>query len=263
MAKLKDAEGNEIEVLTKDEVAEMVNGAVTSAAKKFPKVEDIVKKTAEKISESLAPTIDEALKAHDEKRKAERGGNDDDDAAGKKKGEKTPDPQLAAVQSQLADLTKKYDAEKSAREAAEKKARDDKAFSELRSSLQPHVRAELLDDLANNLFHIKKVVRVDDDGTILMKVEDTEYELKDGVPNYLKTKSALPYIPAPGQRKGNGNGTDETDPRGRRVNLDSNGLPKYDKPAATDEERIRRSQEQAAAIAKKLESEGKLGNTLF
>lgn len=115
-------------------------------------------------------------------------------------------PEVAALTQQLADMKAKLAQEGEQRAAAEKKARDDRAFSDLKSFLAPTVRPEMLEVIANHLFHIQKTVEVDETGNAIFKgtrsnygiTEDVAFPLKDGVDQWLKSDAAKPYLPAPG-----------------------------------------------------------------
>lgn len=115
-------------------------------------------------------------------------------------------PEVAALTQQLADMKTKLTQEGEQRAAAEKKSRDDRAFSDLKSQLASQVRPEMLNVIASHLFHIEKSVEVDDTGNAIFKgkqtnygiTEDVAYPMKDGVEQWLKSDAAKPYLPAPG-----------------------------------------------------------------
>lgn len=116
-------------------------------------------------------------------------------------------PEMQALQAQLEEFKTKFTHETAARVAAEKKSRDDKAQSELRTHLQPHVKPDLLDILTDHLYRGKGVVDFEEDGTPIFKSkkadgwggeEDVRMPLRAGVDQFLKSNEAKPFMPAPG-----------------------------------------------------------------
>lgn len=174
-----------------------------------------------------------------------------------KGGEGKPDPKITALESTVAELKNQLKVEAAERQKAvdEGKAKDAKAA--LRSALTPHVRPEALDLAVRDLFDAQKRVTLDENGNALIKVkrkdyagadEEVDMPLADGVGHWLKTSEGKFFAPPPG---GGGN-----DPKGgqgprRTTQLGSDGLPKYDTPATTDAERVRRAQEREEAFRAK------------
>lgn len=167
------------------------------------------------------------------------------------KEEKKVDPALTAMRAQVEELQKSYAAERTAREKAESKQREDRAFGDLKDSLKSKVRPEMLDFVAKNLFYADKRVEFDTDGNPLFKVrkapsaglpeEDMLMPLSDGISNWAQSKEAAIFIPAPTTQQ------PQQQQRGRMPTTTpqqmTNGLPKYDKPANSDEEKVRRAME--------------------
>lgn len=185
--------------LTEADIGNLVNAAVTNHLKRF--------------AEKTLPTILEAsLKPHLEKITAAPTPPPGDEGEQAPKGSKKDkkDPELLALQDQFKAVQEQLAAEKTAREAVEKKARDDKAYSELRSSLEGKVRPELVDLVASHLFHVEKRVAFAEDGSVLFRakqplyqgsteMEDVELPLRAGIDGYLKGDNAKAYLPAPSQ----------------------------------------------------------------
>ena len=168
-------------------------------------------------------------------------------------------PEMAAMQTRLDDMRKQLDLQQSRAESAEKKAREDRAFNDLRSALSPHVRPDMLDLAARDLFISQRRVEFDADGTPLFKTkrsigpglgdEEVQLPLSDGVAQFLKSKEAAPFLPAPGGQSNPNSRGGTRMPTDRPTGLHPNGLPKYDKPASTPEEKVRRAYEREQAIA--------------
>ncbi len=163
-----------------------------------------------------------------------------------------PDPKVTALESQLADVKKLLAAEAAERQKAVDEGRAKDARAALRSALTPHVRADALDIAVRDLFDAQKRVTLDENGRALIKVsradysgapEDVDMPLTDGVAQWIKTSEGKFFAPAPG-------GTQETrggaGPR-RSTATGRDGLPQYDGPATTDEEKVRRAEERESA----------------
>lgn len=170
---------------------------------------------------------------------------------------KQPDPEVAALKAKLDEVTDKLKTEAEARQKAveEGKAKDAKAA--LRSALTPLVRPEALDLAVRDLFDAQKRVTLDENGNALIKVrrkdyagadEEVDMPLSDGVGHWIKTTEGKFFAPPP-----SGGGADPKGGAGprRSVQLGSDGLPKYDTPATTDAEKVRRAEEREAAFRQK------------
>lgn len=174
-----------------------------------------------------------------------------------KPGEGKPDPKISALESKLAEVTEKLKAEAAERQKAVQEGRDKDARAALRSALTPLVRPEALDIAVRDLFDGQKVVTLDEQGNPLIKVRRKDYAgadevvdmpLSDGVGHWIKTNEGKFFAPAP-----NGGGNDPKGGQGprRSVQHGNDGMPKYDTPATTDDERVRRASEREAAIRAK------------
>jgi hypothetical protein len=162
------------------------------------------------------------------------------------------DPAMSALQAQIAELTKKNEAAEKARAAAEQKQRDESTFSSLKGLLNG-VKPDLQDAAAKLLFHVDKRVEFDESGNPLFRMKKDDgnevlLPLDSGVEHWLKSKEAMPFLPAPasGGAAGRGGRAPGGIPSGRSAN----GMPTYDKPATTDFEKVSRAKEQAAALEK-------------
>lgn len=174
-----------------------------------------------------------------------------------KKQQKQADPALAAMRAQVEAMQASLAEANTKRERAEAKQREDKAFGELKDALKNKARPDMVDLLAKNFFYADKRVEFDDEGNPLFRVkrstpgladEDVLMPLQEGVNQFLGSKEAAPFLPAPVP-----GGT--TQQRGSRMpvqtthgSLGPNGMPKYDKPATTDAEKIRRALEKESIL---------------
>lgn len=230
--------------MSAEEVTAMVTGANERMKKTLTaEIEKSLKTFTEQLPDLLKPQL-EALKTELPK---------PDD----KPPENKPDPKILALEQKLADTLKAVDAAEKARVAAEEKSRNESAKSALRSALAAHVRPEALDTVTKILFDADKRVTFGEDGSPLLKVrkapvagmpeEDMELPLTDGVSSWLKSDDAKLFLPAPGGTGDPKRGT----PPARSSALGKDGMPQYDAPATTDDERVRRADERAAALAAK------------
>ncbi len=156
-----------------------------------------------------------------------------------------PDPKMTALEQRLAQMDTELKESKAAREKAENKQREDRSFGDLREVLKSKVRPDMVDFVAENLFYAKRRVEFDADGNALFKSKRSDGEevllpLADGVATWLASKEAAGFLPAPDP---------QNNQRGTRMptTKQTGGMPKYDAPATTDEEKVKRAQERAAA----------------
>lgn len=225
---LKDASGADVQVPTAEEIAEMITGATRS------QIEKATKKLATDITKGSSDAMSEALKAYEAKRAEES-------PPVVTPGEKKPDPELAAMKRQLEEQGKILEIERKARVEAETSRRQESARTQVLSQIDGVVRPELKEFLQDYLYHR---VEFDESGAPLIKVGgDEPLPLKDGIASFLKSKEAGAFIPVqqPGGKPGAGG---KPPPAGNRPS----GLPTYDKPAASDEERARRAYEREQAL---------------
>lgn len=230
-----NAEDNKQTGIDPTEIANLVNSAVTAQ----------LKRALPKALEGVTQTLNEAIKQQLGELKLPAKSEDEE-----------PKDKAARPNPELLDLRQKYEAmqaklsdAEAKRETAEKKRRDDKAYSDLRGALlKGGVRPDMLEDLADLLFHGRKQVQFDDDDQPLLKVkfsrskgiaeEEQLLPLEAGVTQLLKTPMAGRYLPPPGGASGGNDGS------GKRPGR----APKYDGPATTDEERDRRITERLEAL---------------
>lgn len=229
------------------EVTDMVTGANERMRKTLEKT---VADTVAAATKGLAESLPALLKTQLEALKSELPKPDD-------KPTDKPDPKYLALEQQVIDLKKAAEASATAQKAAEEKARNEGAKNALRAGLSKHVRPDSLEVVTDLLFDARKKVSFGEDNSALFKVrrspytgapeEDVDLPLTDGIAAWLKSDDAKMFLPAPG----GGGGDDKKRGNPRATNLGKDGLPTYDAPATTDEERVRRADERAAALAEK------------
>ncbi|WP_437767173.1 hypothetical protein WME77_09095 [Sorangium sp. So ce764] len=105
------------------------------------------------------------------------------------------DPEIS---KQIEDLRTQLKKERETTARERRAAREEKAFAELRSELNGKVRPEAVDTVAKLLFHADRRVVVGDDGSLAFKHGDAEYDLRGGLAEYLKSRDAAMFLPAPG-----------------------------------------------------------------
>lgn len=228
--------------LSEEDVGRIVNAAVTSQLKRL-----------------LPASISEAM-----------GGLKFDDqinAALAKIQEKPADPpgspkpaNKSDLEKQLQELSAKLEAADAARAAADKarveteQARQfDAANTAFRAALQPKLRPELLDVAVSHWGSTQKRLKLDEAGSPVLRVkrapykgapeQDEDLPIAEALPLLLASEEAKPFLPAPAPMPGRGG----TGPRP----TGSNGIPSYDAPANSDEERAQRVMAKEAAIRAK------------
>lgn len=221
---LKDASGQDVQVPTPEEIAEMITGATRSQIEKANKKlgDELLKKLGDSLTETLKPIQEQIAKPP---------------AAAGDDGKTSPE--LAAMKRQLEEQTKVIEIERNARLEAEKKQRQDSARASVFSSIDAAVKPELKEFLGDYLYNR---VEFDEAGAPLIRVGgDDPLPLKDGIASFLKSKDAGAFLPAPTAKLGAGQ---KAPAAGQR----QGGLPTYDKPANSDEEKVRRAMEREQAL---------------
>ncbi len=218
------------------DISNVVNSAVSSHLKRF-------------VEKQLPGIFAEALKPFQEQVAKLQAPPPADDEKSKNK----QSPEMTALQTQLEEMKTRFAQETEQRIAAERKAREDRAYSEFKGMLAKNVRPEMLDMVADHLFLIKKIVEVPESGNPTFKgsrtqygiTEEVAYPLKDGVDNWLKSDDAKPFLPAPSA---------STTPTSKRQLISPTQLPpNFDPATATAEQKLQAAseleQKYAAALA--------------
>ncbi len=190
-----DSDSSQPQYVTEDRLAAIVNAAVTGHLKR-----------------SLGKEIGSALEAYDTKRRAEKAARKAEEDAEVTRGApvaKQPSPEVAALEKRLSDMQAMMRSAQEEAASERQRAREHKAYGDLKSELNGKVRPEALDAVADLLFHARKRVSVDEDGNTLFAIRqapakglpdaDVNYPLSDGVREFLKTKEAALFVPSPGQ----------------------------------------------------------------
>lgn len=221
--------------LTEEDVGRIVNAAVTGHLKReLPKLTSSFADTLKPIQDQLAALTKPAAEI----------------PPGDKPLRGAPDPELAAMRAQHEELKKSFEAERKAREAAETRARNDSTRTAILAAIDPLVRPESKRMVADWLF--QNSVEFDENGSALFKLkkspgagmpeEDVQLPLEAGVREFLKSKDAewlIPQragVPKPGSKM----------PQSAAATRGQ--IPQYDKPATTDEEKVRRAMEREEVV---------------
>jgi hypothetical protein len=194
--KIKDSEGNEHELLTKDEQTEMVTGAINRSTKKLG--DDLTKRIGDSVGASLAETLSafetKVTGLVEEKTAA---------PAKPKPGESLDienHPAFKGLQKQLADSAKKIADAETATQFANAKAKD----QSLRTTLQERLTKAGFDPkrvhlALGTLIDAQKRVRYGDDDSIVFKGDDNEeVDLETGLKAWSQTDDAKTYMPPRG-----------------------------------------------------------------
>lgn len=221
--------------VTEDAIAQIVNAAVSSHLKRSlgKAIEEAIKPVAEQLSQ--LKTAREEAPPQDTKKKSD------------------VDPEVVALKKQVADLTTAMQRSAEEAAAAQRQAREEKAYASLRDQLQGKVRPEAL-PIALDVIRARKLLTINEDGTVTfrhraalakgMEEQDHEFPLDRGVGEFLKSKDAALFLPAPGgpgPRQGNRPPHAPT-PQPRPE------APRYDQPALTEWEQDRRIDERLAKL---------------
>ncbi len=231
------------------ELAKIVNAAVTSHVKRGlgPAIAEAIKGVNWGETLKLDEVLDGKLAKLLEETDGDEGGKGGQQPA-------KPDPKITALESKLAEVTKKFEIEAAERQKAVQEGRDKDARAALRSALTPLVRPEALDIAVRDLYDAQKVVTLDEQGNPLIKVRRKDYAgadevvdmpLSDGVGHWIKTNEGKFFAPAPGS--GGEGPKGGQGPRRGNPQLGRDGLPHYEQPATTDAEKLRRAEERQAA----------------
>lgn len=231
--------------MSPEDIAKMITGASERTRKALAA-------DTEKQFKGLVDSLPEMLKGHVEALQAQVPKPDDKPADAK------PNPEMLALQQKLAAMEAGMKERDAALEEAANRSKADGARNDLRAALAPHVRPEALDMTAQLLFDAQNRVSVGEDGQALFKLrqspmagmpeEDMELPIKDGIATWLKSDDAKFFLPAPNAPAA---ATPRGSPVARQVKAGADGMPSYDAPANNDEERVRRADERAQALAAK------------
>lgn len=196
--KIKDAEGVEHELLTKEEQAEMITGAVKAHTKNLST--DLTKKLGDLLTAGLGETMT-AFEAKVDAKLQESA-----KPVPPKPGEAPPQvdieshPAFKGMQKQLADATKKIAEAETATQAERAKAKD----AALRTTLQEKLIKSGIDPKRAHLalgvlVDAQKRVRYADDDSIIFRGDDNEdVDLETGLKAWTQTEDAKTFTPPRG-----------------------------------------------------------------
>lgn len=230
------------------EVGNFINAAVTAQLKRF----------AEKqLPDVLKGHLESAMKPVLEKLSAPPPAPQGDDEEQRPKGKKSaPSPEVAALEQKLQDTLKALKDAEDRRVATEKKAREDRAYSEFKVELGKHVRPDVLDMVADYLFRAQSVVDVQEDGNAYFKStrnsygieEDIRLPIKDGVESWAKSDAAKPFLPSPG--------VSHADPLTKKKVVMAPMPKDIDLDKATPEQKVQMAMQKAEELGRKLAEQG-------
>lgn len=157
-------------------------------------------------------------------------------------------PEYAALEQKLHEIEKRATANADRASAAEKKQREDRAFSELRQGLTGKILPDFQDMVASHLFQVQKALDFEEDGTPVFTMrqktaygdEDLRLPIKDGIDAWLKSDAAKPFIAPPG--------SSSASPKPRSTGPTFTNTQQFDPKTASDEEKILNAMEIARAI---------------
>lgn len=174
---VKGADKEESGSIKQEDIAKMVNAAITSHLKRL----DFDTKISTALETALTP-FKESMSAKKEPTQATS---------------QSVDPQVLELRKQLEVLQKtlKEKDEKVAMQA--KTSREKEAFSQLKTLVSGKVRPEAVDAVSKLLFHADKKISVSEDGQMSWVDGENEIDVESGLKQYLKSKEAAIYLPAP------------------------------------------------------------------
>lgn len=97
------------------------------------------------------------------------------------------------VRKELAKMKAELRAEKA-------KAREEKVFSDVRSRLSGKVRDDAV-DLALKVFRADQKIVIDEEGNTVFRHEGIDHDIEDGIAEWLQSKEAAVFRPAPTAKK--------------------------------------------------------------
>jgi hypothetical protein len=164
------------------------------------------------------------------------------------------------LEQQLKDLATKLEQAEAARVAADKlrleteqARRLDAANTAFRAALQPKLRPELLDVAVSHWGSVQQRLKLDEAGSPVLRVkrapykgapeQDEDLPIAEAIPLLLASEEAKPFLPPPAPMPGRGGAGPKQ--------FGSNGIPSYDGPANSDEERAQRAMAKEAALRAK------------
>jgi hypothetical protein len=225
--------------VTKEEMGGIINAAITSHLKRaLPKT----------ITEALGPALETALAPLREKLDKPAAPQDPAD-----KGKDQPDPEVVSLKKKLEDALASMKVAQDAAETEKRKSDEQALRGAFRTEIAGKVRPEAVEDVVDLCF-FRNLIKRDDQGRPTftwrsalskgMPEEDHQFPLADGVREFLKSKPAEIYLPPPSGDKGSPKSSAGRLPNGSTLPPTTH----YDKPAQSEDEKLRRATEKIAAL---------------
>jgi len=179
----QDIEHKDSGVLTEARIHEIVNSALAGRDKRYDK------RLAEMLETSLSPFKEQFLEKSQEKSTI---------ASNSVPSNSQSNSEVIALQKQLELMQKTLKQKEDATALQAKSIREKEAFGQLKTILNGKVRPDAVDHVAKLIFHADKKIKVGEDGSMAYQVDaDNEIDVQEGVKQYLKSKDALIFLPAP------------------------------------------------------------------
>lgn len=195
--KIKDADGNEHEVMTAQEQTDMVTGAISKSSKKLSEelTAGITKAVGTSLAETLTTFESKIAGQIEEKTKATtppKPGDQQDIAK---------HPEFVGMKKQLDDALQTIKAGQEVTKQERMKARDLKLRDTLKTKLAGQkLDADALEDAVLLLVDGKKLVRYasDDSEDVVFTLKEGDVDLETGLKSWVQTDSAKRYMPPRG-----------------------------------------------------------------
>lgn len=222
--------------ISSSELSQIVNSAVTAQLKRAfakelaPAIQSVVGPLKQQLDEIAKPKAEEAQQSQGRK-----------------------SPEMLALESKLEQMSQALQKAEEEKAIERKTAREDRAFSELVTSLTGKVRPGSEQMVAKLLRADGKLVVDDENGATLsvrfsphkgIPEQDHALPIADGVEQFLKTKDASIFLPSP---SGGGAGSEGRVTQASR-SQSGNSAPKFDKPPANSDEALARTLAQFEAM---------------
>lgn len=177
------------------DVNQIVNQAITAHLRRFAE-----KQLPSMLEAALKPIQEKLTAAPAQAPQAPSGGEEE------LRGKAKANAELEKLAKQVEEMRALAEKAEKSRMETEKRAREERAYSDLRTELGKNVKPEFVDMLAHWLMNGEKVVRLGEDGNPYVhlparntfgEVEETPFPLADGIASWAKSDKAKAYIPAP------------------------------------------------------------------
>lgn len=192
---VKDASGNDVELLTKEEQAEMVTGAVRSQLDKSNK------KLAESLLKEVGDSVKKTLDEYEELRTTQSGDAGDDEQTGHQAPSIDEHPTVRGLKKQMDDLKRQADEARAQAQSERNKQRDVALRQSLAEQLtKSGVDPKYVRQAVGILVDADKRVRYSEDGDQLTfrDADGSEVDLGTGLKGWVKSDDAKIFLPPRG-----------------------------------------------------------------